>query len=95
MIVYDGSWPGLLTAFFEVYEYKFSATSICEENTGSASLFSEAHTVVTNEEKAKRVLVKLQQKISQKAIRQMYKTFLAEAKKPGRYPAVLHKIYSF
>ncbi len=90
MFVYDGSWMGLLTAFFEVYEYKFSEPFISVENNSSASLFSEAHKVHTNEEKAERVLIKLKQKVSLKSYRELYKTFLSEEK--GRENIMLNYV---
>lgn len=80
LLTYDGSFPGLLTAIFEVYEYKFSDAEIVLGNTSPGSLFSAAHNVITNEEKAKRVTKKLLQKISPKPYRQLYKTFLSEGK---------------
>lgn len=80
LLSYDGSFSGLLTSIFEVYEYKFFEPSIVINNTSSGSLFGITHEVVTNEEKAKRVTKKLLQKISPKSYRQLYKTFLSEEK---------------
>ncbi len=77
LVVYDGSFYGLLTAIFEVYEYKLAAPSITKVGN-SASLFGEEHTVATNVEKANRVLKKLDERFSKNGMNLFYKTFLSE-----------------
>jgi probable DNA metabolism protein len=77
-IVYDGSFSGLLTAVFEVYEYKMTDVSIRKQQAANSSLFGNAHRVYTNNIKAERVLKKLEQKLSGNACQQFYKTFLSE-----------------
>jgi probable DNA metabolism protein len=79
IVVYDGSFAGLLTAVFEVYEYKFTAANICRENI-SGSLFGTTHTVTTNITKSQRVYKKLQDRLSPNAVRQLYVTYLSELK---------------
>ncbi|MGN6494093.1 MAG: TIGR03915 family putative DNA repair protein [Agriterribacter sp.] len=76
-MVYDGSFEGLLTAIFEVYEYKFKDPSIVKEGA-AASLFGKTHTVHSSAEKAERVWKKLQEKLSRQAIGQVYRSFLSE-----------------
>ncbi len=76
-VVYDGSFYGLLTAIFEVYEYKLPAPSI-KKIGDTGSLFGEEHTVTTNPEKAKRVYKKLDEKFSKNGMNLLYKTFLSE-----------------
>ncbi len=76
-MIYDGSWTGLLTAIFEVYEYKFKDVTI-STNDGSGSLFSAAHMVHSNDEKAKRVAIKLKDKLMAKSFFNVYKSFLSE-----------------
>lgn len=78
VIHYDGSFAGLLTAVFEVYTYKYRDVQISVAEKANSSLFSAPHIVVTSGEKAARVYKKLQQKLSQKAIRQMQDCFLSE-----------------
>ena len=80
-VLYDRSFEGLLTAVFEVYEYKIEDPQITKEDHSNGSLFGNAHIVNTNGEKAKRVWIKLEQKISKTAITQFYKSFLSE--QPG------------
>ncbi len=57
-IVYDGSFEGLLTAIFEVYEYKFPDPRLSAKNS-AIPLFGQQHLVHTSPEKAERVLKKL------------------------------------
>jgi probable DNA metabolism protein len=76
-VIYDGSYQGLLTAIFEIYEYRTPAPSISKDEA-TYSLFGNRHVVRTDMEKAKRVLSKLEQKLSPTALTQFYKTFLSE-----------------
>lgn len=79
-VLYDGTFEGFLTVVFEVYEYKMAQPEIGRGNVTSGSLFGDVHLVQTNSEKAKRVLAKLEQKISRTAMTQLYKSFLSELK---------------
>ncbi|MGN6401543.1 MAG: TIGR03915 family putative DNA repair protein [Flavisolibacter sp.] len=76
-VLYDGTFEGLLTAVFEVYEYKITQPKIRKGNVAEGSLFGDVHIVKTNGEKAKRVIAKLEQKISRTAMSQLYKSFLS------------------
>ena len=77
-VLYDGTFEGLLTAVFEVYEYKMAAPQIKRSDVADGSLFGDVHLVQTNSDKAKRVLAKLEHKISKGALTQFYKSFLSE-----------------
>ncbi len=79
ILLYDGSFAGFLTAVFEVYEYKFSDVNITSIQ-GTASVFEEEHTVLTEEAKAQRVYKGLQQYLSKEALHQLYCTSLSEIK---------------
>ena len=76
VLIYDGSFKGLLTAIFEVYEYKLQQPVIHREVSGS--LFGKFHAVHTNDEKSERAWSKLDAKLSAISMRQFYKTFLSE-----------------
>jgi probable DNA metabolism protein len=76
-MVYDGSFEGLLTVIFEVFEYKLSNMAITSKESYTSSMFGTFRTTITNEEKARRVWKGLSQKISAGALAQMYKTFLS------------------
>lgn len=80
VVVYDGSFAGLLTAIFEVYEYKMDQPMIQRNEAANGSLFGELHTVVTNLEKSKRVYKKLQERLSLKASKQLHDVYLSEIK---------------
>lgn len=79
-VVYDGSFGGLLTVVFEIYEYKITDPFIVPEELLNGNLFGQTHETVTNEEKAKRVYKKLKDKLTPNAFSQVYKTFLSEEK---------------
>lgn len=76
-VLYDGSYEGLFTAFFEVYEYKLSDAHIFVEGHADVTLFGRVHIAVTNKEKSLRVYKKLEQKVSRKAMQQLYKSYLS------------------
>lgn len=78
IVVYDGSFEGLFTAVFEVYEYKIDQPSITKATAVTGSLFSNVHTVITNTDKANRVTKKLKSAISTNTIRQLYDVYLSE-----------------
>lgn len=78
LLCYDGSFDGFLTAVFEVYEYKFQQPSIVSIEKKTNSLFQQNHVVITNTQKAERVLKKLQQKISIPTIKNLIAVFLSE-----------------
>jgi probable DNA metabolism protein len=78
-LIYDGSFGGLLTAVFEVFEYKFSqAEIISKENYQSEKMFSEVHEVFTSQEKSERVLKKLEINLEKAGISQLLKVYLSE-----------------
>lgn len=79
IVVYDGTWGGLLTAIFEVYEYKLHEPEIFRtEGAAPAAMFGKMHLVNTNAQKAERVRTKLLQKLTPKSFQRMYKTSLSE-----------------
>ncbi|SFH83454.1 TIGR03915 family putative DNA repair protein [Halpernia frigidisoli] len=78
-LLYDGSFEGLLTSVFEVFEYKFSpAEIISKENYQSENMFSEVHEVFTSKEKSERVLKKLEINLEKSGISQLLKVYLSE-----------------
>lgn len=82
-LVYDGSFEGLLTCIFEVYEYKFSEVEIVERKYFQESLLGQSKEVITDEEKAKRVWEGLKKKLSANGKRQFQHSFLSEQKNIG------------
>jgi probable DNA metabolism protein len=76
VLQYDGSYAGLLTAIFEVYEYQLYDASIGQEGE-SYSLFGNRRVVHTDMTKAERVLKKLEDRLSKNAIDQFYSCYLS------------------
>lgn len=85
LVVYNGSFEGVLTAVFEIYEYKINDPRIVPKDLLNGSLFGHIHYVESNEEKAKRVYKKLKDKLTPNAFSQIYKTFLSEEKDIENY----------
>ena len=80
VVVYDGSFEGLLTAVFEIYEYKLPQPFIARQTATTGSLFGETHIVITNVEKSTRVYQKIKAIVSLKTISQLYDVYLSEIK---------------
>lgn len=79
-VLYDSSFDGLLTAIFEIYEYKLSDTVIMHNTDAVNSLFGKTHVVYTSTIKSERVWKKFQEKLSRNAIAQIYRSYLSEIK---------------
>lgn len=86
-VLYDGSFIGLLTTIFEMYEYKLGNISIARNEVVEGSLFGATHTVYSDEIKAKRVLKGMEAKMSTAAMTQFYRCFLSEL--PGMEDCLL------
>jgi probable DNA metabolism protein len=83
-VIYDGSFEGLLTTVFEIYEYKITDPEIYATDDAVPVLFGEPHTVHTDKTKFERVYKKLQQKLTPNALGQLCNSFLSELKEmPG------------
>ena len=78
ILVYDKTFKGLLTAIFEVYEYKFKNPLIYPEGNARSSLFGKYHVVNSDPGKSERVWNKLDLKLSGISMNQFYKAFLSE-----------------
>ncbi|WP_419869916.1 TIGR03915 family putative DNA repair protein [Chryseobacterium sp. CT-SW4] len=78
-LLYDGSFDGLLTAIFEVFEYRYKDVEIIsKEKFHQENIFAEIHEVITQPDKAERVLVKLEQNIGKSGIQELLKVYLSE-----------------
>lgn len=80
VVTYDGSFKGLLTAIFIIYEYKIQQPHIVKNEMATESLFGNIHRTETDDAKSLRVLKKLKDKLTPNAFAQLYKTFLSELK---------------
>lgn len=80
LVVYDGSFEGFLTSVFDIYDYRYNHVEFSREENFQENMFGTAHMITTDENKTKRVWQGLQQKLSRKAMSDIYKTFLSEKK---------------
>jgi len=79
LILYDGTWLGLLTSIFDVFEKKWSVSGFVIFNqSGQSDVFSEKVSVVTDPAKAERVWKGLKKKIPSENCIQLYRCFLSE-----------------
>lgn len=78
IIVYDGSFEGLLTAIFECYNQKLKPGLITKKQCYQSTMFDKTLNIASDLTKAKRVLMGLRKKISAPGIRQLFKFFHSE-----------------
>ncbi|PRP67931.1 TIGR03915 family putative DNA repair protein [Nonlabens agnitus] len=78
VLTYDGSFNGFLTTVFTIYAHKIKSPIIQPESQVQNQLFGEAHTVITEHDKAERVLKKLQELTSKSDFYDLYRAFLSE-----------------
>ncbi|TSD66605.1 DUF4130 domain-containing protein [Inquilinus sp. KBS0705] len=79
-LIYDGTFEGLLTAVYEVYERKLEHVIIEKCDWVSTALFEDVLQITTDEARAARVLKGLRQKISATGVQRLYAAHLAEIK---------------
>lgn len=78
-LLYDGTFDGLLTAIFEVFEYRYHDVEIKNRETfQQENMFAEIHEVTTQQEKSERVLHKLEQNLGKSGIHDLLKVYLSE-----------------
>ena len=75
--LYDGTFEGLLTCVFDVYYRNETPARIVNEDT-PLPLFTDTHHVISDDDKAGRVLEGLKKKISKSAINMLYYCHLSE-----------------
>lgn len=77
-VVYDGSFRGWLSAVFDIYEYRLSATDITREENFQQNIFGQVHHTVHEDARADRVWTGLKGKLSAHALQELYYTWLSE-----------------
>lgn len=78
-LLYDGSFDGLFTAIFEVFEYRYKDVEIANsERFHQENIFAEIHEVITQPDKSDRVLNKLEQNLGKQGVYKLLKVFLSE-----------------
>jgi probable DNA metabolism protein len=80
-LIYDGTFEGLLTAIFEIYERKLKHTRLEKGEWYASAIFEDVVKVVTDEARASRVLKGLQQRLSPNGLQRLYIAHLAELDK--------------
>lgn len=78
ILQFDGSWEGLLTAIFEVFEYRIDPKAVIDGRHVQINLFEPRHLVTTVEAKAARVRNGLLEKVGVQGIRELYHVYLSE-----------------
>lgn len=78
-LLYDGTFEGLMTAIFEVYECRFEPVKIiAAENYQTESIFTDHHEVITDQGKADRVLKKIESNLGKKGVSQLLSVYFSE-----------------
>jgi probable DNA metabolism protein len=76
-LFYDGSFEGLLTAVFEIYDLKLQNIKIEKGEWLSTALFENVIKVVTDQNRAGRVLQGLKQRLSPSGVQRLYAAHMA------------------
>ena len=74
---YDGTYPGFLTAVYEIYHYGTSKLEGIGPEGGEVRLFGADFIVKTNFLYAEKVAASFEKKCGKKGIRQVYRAFLS------------------
>lgn len=83
-LVYDGTFSGLMTAVFEVFEYRYEVAEIISvQDYIQEDIFAEKHEVLTDEAKADRVISKLEKNLGKQGVRQLLFVYLSERRDSG------------
>jgi probable DNA metabolism protein len=77
-LIYDGTFEGILTAVFEIYERRLTHVKMEKGEFYSTALFEDLIHVPTDEVQAARVLKGLRKKISATGIQRLYIAHMAE-----------------
>ncbi len=78
-VAYDGSWPGLLTSIFYIFDKKWNVSGFTiTGQEAQADFFSEKALVVTDEVKAARVWKGLKKKVPADNCIQLFRCYLSE-----------------
>lgn len=76
-LIYDGTFEGLLTAVFEIYDRKLTVVNVQKEGAAANAMFENVLQVITDEARAARVLKGLRQKLSANGVQRIYIAHLA------------------
>jgi len=77
-LIYDGSFEGLLTAVFDIYDQKIGLVDLKKEGQSGSAMFDEVIQVITDNNRAERVLKGLKQKLTKMGVQRLYAAHVAE-----------------
>lgn len=86
-LTYDGSYVGLMSVIFDIYEKKHKAPMIVREKDSKGLIMQDNIQVLSDTHKAERVLEGLKKKLSATGLRNIYCSFLSEV--PGMDNTIL------
>lgn len=78
LLSYDSTFEGLLTVVFEIFEFKYPNPKIIKDSEAQQNLFANPIEIITDGEKADRVMKKLRQQLGSDGIRSLIFSFLSE-----------------
>lgn len=78
ILFYDGTFEGLLTAIFEIYQRKLVNVKLQKGEWYNSGMFENTLKVITNDISAHRVLNGLRRKLSPNSVQRLYLAYLAE-----------------
>lgn len=79
-LIYDGTFEGLLTTVFEVYEHKLDDVKVCPEHLLEPNFFDAKRSITSDTIKANRVLKGLHQRLAAGGVQRLYAAHLSEIK---------------
>lgn len=82
-LIYDGSFPGLLTAIYQAFKARIKIAGIILEEEYQTGLFSNKIIVETELDKSDKVYEAVKDKISPKSLRKIYRVYLSETENSG------------
>ncbi|ASU33090.1 TIGR03915 family putative DNA repair protein [Mucilaginibacter xinganensis] len=71
-LIYDGTFEGLLTAIFEIYDRRLTVVNLQKDGTGSSALFEDELQIITDDARANRVLKGLKTRLSANGVQRVY-----------------------
>jgi probable DNA metabolism protein len=77
-LFYDGSFEGLLTAIYEIYDRKLGLVKLQKGELYDSAMFEDTLKIITSDNYATRVLKGLRTKLSPNAVQRLYIAHMAE-----------------
>ena len=77
-LIYDGTFEGLLTAVFEIYDRHLTHVKLIKGEFYTSALFEDLVKIATDDVRAGRVLKGLKQKLSATGVQRLYIAHMAE-----------------